>query len=124
MLPLFRLGMGGRLGDGHQWMSWISEFDAVSAALFVLNSTTMSGPFNTVAPNPVTNTAFTEELAKAVHRAALIPAPAFALRLAFGEMADEALLASTRAIPRRLQDAGFEFAYPKINEALAAALPA
>jgi uncharacterized protein (TIGR01777 family) len=124
MLPLFRLGMGGRLGDGHQWMSWISEFDAVSAALFVLNNTTMSGPFNTVAPNPVTNTAFTEELAKAVHRAALIPAPAFALRLAFGEMADEALLASTRAIPRRLQDAGFEFAYPKINEALAAALPA
>jgi uncharacterized protein (TIGR01777 family) len=120
--PLFRLGLGGRLGSGRQWMSWISEADAVAAALFAVNDPTLSGPVNLVAPQPVTNADFTRELGCAVHRPALLPAPAFALRLAFGEMADEALLASTRALPERLLQAGFSFTHPTLPQAFAAAL--
>jgi uncharacterized protein (TIGR01777 family) len=122
LLPLFRLGLGGRLGSGRQWMSWISEADAASAALFALRNPDLNGPMNVVAPEPVTNAQFTQELARAVHRPALFPAPAFALRLAFGEMADEALLASTRAVPKRLTRAGFAFAHPTLSEAFAATL--
>lgn len=122
LAPLFRLGLGGPLGNGRQWMSWVSEADAVSAALFALDDAGLAGAINVAAPNPVTNQEFTRELGRAVHRPALIPAPAFALRMAFGEMADEALLASTRAVPRRLLDAGFRFAYPDLAQALAAAL--
>jgi uncharacterized protein (TIGR01777 family) len=120
--PLFRLGLGGRLGSGRQWMSWVSEADAVAAALFAVNDPTLSGPVNLVAPQPVTNADFTRELGCAVHRPALLPAPAFALRLAFGEMADEALLASTRALPERLLQAGFSFTHPTLPQAFAAAL--
>ncbi|HEX4320688.1 MAG TPA: TIGR01777 family oxidoreductase [Acidobacteriaceae bacterium] len=120
--PLFRLGLGGRLGSGKQWMSWVSEADVVAAALFALKNANLAGPVNVVAPEPVTNTEFTRELGRAVHRPALLPAPAFALRLAFGEMADEALLASSRVIPKRLQQAGFVFAHPTLAEAFAAAL--
>ena len=119
---LFRLGLGGRLGSGRQWMSWISEDDAVAAALFALNNPAVSGPVNVVATQPVTNVDFTRELARTVHRPALLPAPAFALRLAFGAMADEALLASTRAVPNRLVRAGFAFSHPTLAQALAAAL--
>jgi uncharacterized protein (TIGR01777 family) len=119
---LFGLGLGGRLGSGRQWMSWISEADAVAAALFAVDTSTLSGPVNLAAPQPVTNADFTRELARAVHRPAVLPAPAFALRLAFGEMADEALLASTRALPKRLTQAGFAFAHPTLREAFAAAL--
>jgi uncharacterized protein (TIGR01777 family) len=122
LAPLFRLGMGGRLGNGRQWMSWASQSDAVSAALFTLGNPGLSGPCNVVAPQPVTNAVFTRELARAVHRPAILPAPAFALRLAFGQMADEALLASTRAVPKRLLDAGFAFAHPTLPTAFAAAL--
>jgi uncharacterized protein (TIGR01777 family) len=122
LAPLFRLGLGGRLGTGRQWMSWISEADAVSAVLLALNHPQLSGPVNLTSPNPVTNAAFTRELGHAVHRPAILPAPAFALRLAFGEMADEALLASTRAVPKRLLDAGFTFAHPALAQAFAAAL--
>jgi len=122
LAPLFKLGLGGRLGDGTQWMSWVSETDAVSVALWALENPNVNGPLNVVAPNPVTNAEFTRELARAVHRSALLPAPAFALRLAFGEMADEALLASTRAVPKRLIQAGFTFAHPTLAEALASAL--
>ena len=122
MVPLFRLGLGGPLGDGRQWMSWISERDVVSAALMALDDGKIQGVVNTVAPEPVTNADFTRELARAVHRAAPIPAPAFALRLAFGEMADEALLASTRVIPKRLIEAGFRFEYPTLPEAFRGAL--
>jgi uncharacterized protein (TIGR01777 family) len=120
--PLFRLGLGGRLGSGRQWMSWISEEDAVAAALFTLENPILSGPVNVVAPQPVTNADFTRELARAVHRPAVLPAPAFALRLAFGEMADEALLASTRALPKRLTQAGFVFTHPTLPEAFATVL--
>jgi len=122
LAPLFRLGLGGRLGNGRQWMSWVSEADAVSAALFALDNAGLAGAINVAAPNPLTNAEFTRELGQAVHRPALIPAPAFALRLAFGEMADEALLASTRAVPERLLDADFRFEHPTLGEAFAAAL--
>jgi uncharacterized protein (TIGR01777 family) len=130
LAPLFRLGLGGRLGNGRQWMSWVSETDAVSAVLFALGVSgisdagkcQLSGPVNVVAPEPTTNSAFTHDFARAMHRPAVLPAPAFALRLAIGEMADAALLASTRAVPKRLLDAGFVFAHPTLPEAMAAAL--
>jgi uncharacterized protein (TIGR01777 family) len=131
MASLFRLGLGGRLGNGRQWMSWVSEADAVSAMLFALGilrpeaatsaNGDLSGPVNVVAPVAVTNAVFTRALGSAMHRPAWLPVPAFALRLALGEMADEALLASTRAAPKRLVDAGFSFVHPTLPEALAAA---
>jgi uncharacterized protein len=135
MLPIFRLGLGGKLGSGRQWMSWVSEVDVTGAALFALHGgrvddgrldgvegTKLSGPVNVVAPQTVTNVDFTRELARAVHRPAVVPVPAFALRLAFGEMADEALLASQRVRPKRLLDAGFAFRRGTLAEALAVAL--
>ena len=122
LVPMFRLGLGGRLGNGRQWMSWVSEADAVATALFALENSTLSGALNAVSPHPVTNAEFTRELGRAVHRPAVIAAPAFALRLAFGEMADEALLASTRAVPKRLLESGFIFQQPALMEAFDAAL--
>lgn len=122
LAPMFRLGVGGRLGSGKQWMSWVSETDAVAAALFALENPAITGPINVTAPQPVTNAEFTRELGHAVHRPTIMTAPAFALRLAFGEMADEALLSSTRAVPQRLLQAGFVFAHPTIASAFAAAL--
>ena len=132
MMTVFRLGLGGRLGSGRQWMSWVSEADAVGIALFALGlpgepgvmgaGTSLEGPVNVAAPVPVTNAEFTRELGRALHRPAVLPAPAFALRLVFGEMADEALLASTRAVPRRLLEAGYRFRHPTLAEALAAAV--
>ena len=120
MLPLFRLGLGGPLGSGRQWMSWISLQDAVAALLFLIDTPALTGPVNLTAPEPVTNSEFTQALSRAVHRPAVLPAPAFALRLAFGQMADEALLASARIYPARLIGAGFRFAHPTVAEALAA----
>jgi uncharacterized protein len=122
MLPIFRLGLGGRLGSGRQWMSWVSLEDVVAAIVFVLKTPALGGPVNVTAPNPVTNEAFARAIAKAMRRPAIIPAPAFALRLVLGPMADEALLASTRALPRRLVEAGFQFSAPTVEDALASAL--
>jgi uncharacterized protein (TIGR01777 family) len=122
MLPLFQLGLGGPLGSGRQWMSWISLADAVAAILFALDSTALAGPVNLTAPQPVTNAEFTRSLAREIHRPAMLPAPAFALRMVLGEVADEALLASARVVPSRLTSAGFQFAHPTVDEALAAAL--
>lgn len=122
MIPLFKLGLGGRLGNGKQWMSCVSLTDVVRAAMFAIETPSISGPINVTAPSPVTNAYFTRALASRLHRPALIPAPAFALRLAFGEMADEALLASARVYPRKLIDAGFTFSHPTIENALAAIL--
>lgn len=122
MLPIFRLGMGGRLGSGRQWMSWIALPDVVSALHFALRSPDLRGPVNLVSPNPVTNADFTRALGRQLHRAAIVPAPAFALRLAFGEMADEALLASARVLPKKLLGAGFCFAHPELQGALAEVL--
>lgn len=122
MLPLFRFGLGGRLGSGEQWMSWISLADAVAAILFVLDTPALAGPVNLTAPHPVTNAEFTRALGRAVHRPALLPAPALALRLALGEMAGETILASARVLPARLTAAGFGFTHPTVDEALAAAI--
>jgi uncharacterized protein (TIGR01777 family) len=122
MLPLFRLGLGGPLGSGRQWMSWISLPDAVAALLFLVDTPALSGPVNLTAPEPVTNSEFTQALSRAVHRPAVLPAPAFALRLALGQMADEALLASARVYPARLMSAGFRFAHPTVAEALSASV--
>jgi uncharacterized protein len=122
MLPVFRLGLGGRLGSGLQWMSWVSLEDAVAAILFALKTESLSGPVNVVSPNPVTNAEFTRVLARLVHRPAVLRVPAFALRLALGQMADEALLASARVVPAQLLTAGFEFAHPIVDQALADAL--
>jgi hypothetical protein len=120
MLPIFRLGLGGRLGSGNQWMSWIGLGDAVRAIVFAMKTETLSGPVNLTAPNPVTNAEFTRALGRALHRPAFMPVPAMALRLMFGEMADEALLASTRALPGKLIAAGFRFEQGTIDEALTA----
>jgi uncharacterized protein len=118
MLPLFRLGLGGRLGSGQQWMSWISLPDLVSAISFIIHSSQLTGPVNIVAPIPVTNAEFTRTLAQAVHRPAVFPAPAFALRLALGEIADEGLLASARVIPAQLAQAGYHFQHAQLASAL------
>jgi len=121
MAPIFRLGLGGRLGSGRQWMSWISLTDALAAILFALDSPTVNGPVNLTAPRPVRNAEFTQALARELHRPAILPAPAFALRLALGEMADETLLVSSRVYPSKRIEAGFRFTHPTITRALAAA---
>ena len=122
MLPLFRLGLGGRLGNGRQWMSWISLPDAVAATLFVLRTPALAGPGHLTPPNPVPTAPLTRALARALRRPAILPPPAFALRLALGPMADEALLASARVFPSRLLTSGFRFEHPTVAQALAAAL--
>jgi uncharacterized protein (TIGR01777 family) len=114
LLSLFRWGLGGRLGTGKQWISWVSREDVMKAFVFALERP-LRGTFTLTSPNPVTNAEFTKALATAVHRPAIVPAPAFGLRLAFGEMADELMLSSTRAIPSGLLKAGFEFRHPRLE---------
>lgn len=122
MLPVFRLGMGGRVGHGRQYWSWITREDAVRAIEFALTNPALFGPVNVVAPQPVTNAEFTATLANALRRPALFPLPAFAARLALGEMADETLLASARVEPVKLRQAGFRFRHDTLKAALAAVL--
>lgn len=122
MLPVFRLGGGGRLASGRQWMSWISMEDAVGAVQFALDRDTLAGAVNAVAPSPVTNAEFTDTLARVVHRPALFPVPAFALNLMFGEMAQGTLLASQRVVPRQLLAAGYVFRHATLEPALRAAV--
>lgn len=121
MLPAFRFGVGGRVGSGRQWMSWVSLPDAVGALERMLESD-ISGPVNVTAPNPVTNAEFASTLGAVLRRPAVLPVPAVALKLAFGDMARETLLASQKAVPKRLQADGYGFRHPTIGEALAAAL--
>jgi len=118
MLLPFRLGVGGRLGNGKQWTSWIHIEDLVALIVFLMKESTVRGVFNATSPFPVTNREFTRALAEAVHRPAIIPVPAFALKLMFGEMS-QVLLASQRAIPDAAQRAGFVFEHPDIFAALA-----
>ncbi len=118
MLPLFRFGLGGKLGSGKQWWSWITLHDQIRAINFLLNSK-ITGPVNLTSPNPVTNQEFTAALARAMRRPAIFPAPAFALRLALGGFSTE-VLGSKKVIPRVLTDAGFEFEYPHVSNALTA----
>ncbi|MGB8537855.1 MAG: TIGR01777 family oxidoreductase [Acidobacteriaceae bacterium] len=122
MLPIFRAGLGGRLGTGRQWISWIALPDVIRVIEFVLQTKSISGPVNLVAPNPVTNQEFTRSLAGALRRPAVLPVPAFAVRLAFGEMAEATILQSERVVPARLSAAGFHFEYPRLDAALPAIL--
>lgn len=117
MLLPFRLGLGGRMGSGKQWWSWIHIADLVSAVSHILQHQ-LSGPVNMVAPNPVTNAEFTAALARALHRPALLPVPAWALRLALREFADDGPLASAKVIPKKLNENGFRFAFPDLLSAL------
>jgi uncharacterized protein len=116
LLP-FRLGAGGRLSSGHQWMSWIHVDDAVSLILFALDNPELHGPVNATAPDPVTNDEFTRRLASVLHRPAIFPVPAFALKLIFGEMS-EVLLDSQRVLPAAAQAVGFTFRYTELSAAL------
>lgn len=118
MLPPFKLGAGGVLGDGKQYMSWITRDDLVGVIRFVLDNPDLAGAVNAVAPNPVTNRDFTKTLGAILGRPTILPMPAFAARLALGEMADELLLASARVEPAVLQQHGYQFLYPRLEPAL------
>ena len=118
MLPLFRLGLGGKLGPGSQWWSWITLHDHIRAICHLLESN-VSGPVNLTTANPVTNQEFTAALARAMHRPAIFPAPAFALKIALGGFSSE-ILGSKKVIPQTLMDDGFVFDYPNIVNALSA----
>ena len=122
MLTPFRLGLGGKIGDGKQWMSWIALNDVVSALGFLLESSSMHGPVNIVAPNPVTNADFTKTLGKVLSRPTFLSVPAFAVRLAFGEMADGLLLSSAKVEPKKLKDEGFKYRFPNLDAALSEVL--
>jgi uncharacterized protein (TIGR01777 family) len=117
MLP-FKFGVGGRIGDGKQWMSWVTLEDVVAILRLALIKSELRGPINVVAPEPVRNAEFVKELAKTMHRPAIFPAPAFALRLAMGEMADALLLSSQRAVPQKLASVGYSFVSPNLRDAL------
>lgn len=118
LLTPFKLGAGGPVGDGHQYMSWIAIDDLVDAIHFALTTPALSGPVNAVAPTPVTNGEFARTLATVLSRPAIVPFPAFAVRLLFGEMGEELLLSSTRVEPHRLQAAGFRYRLPTLESAL------
>jgi uncharacterized protein len=122
MLPPFKIGVGGRLGDGRQWMSWIALDDVVGSIRFTIDNESISGPVNVVAPRPVQNAEFTRVLASMLHRPAIFPAPAFVLRLALGELADALLLSSQRVEPERLAAARYSFRFNHIEPALRAAI--
>jgi uncharacterized protein (TIGR01777 family) len=122
VLPLFRLGLGGRLGDGLQWMSWIALPDYLFALRFLLDHDDVSGPVNVTSPEPVRNREYTKAIGRAVHRPAFAIVPATALRAALGGFADEGVLVSQRVVPTRLEDAGFNFAFGDIDSALTAIL--
>ena len=118
MLPLFRFGLGGKLGSGKQWWSWITLHDVIRAIVFTLEKN-VSGPVNLTSPNPVTNQEFTAALARAMKRPALFPAPAIALKIALGGFSSE-VLGSKKVMPNALTDAGFKWDYPHISTALQA----
>ena len=118
LLPPFRLGVGGPIGTGRQWMSWIALDDHVGAIEHALATTGLHGPVNLVAPNPVTNAEFAATLGRVLGRPALVPVPSFALELLYGEMARATILAGQRVLPRALLRTGFQFAHPTLEEAL------
>lgn len=118
LLPIFRIGLGGRLGSGQQYMPWIAMADAVGVMRFIIKEPELAGPINAVAPEPCTNAQFTAALAHALSRPALLPAPAFVLRTVLGEMAQEMLLSGANARPRVLERVGYRFEYPRLEDAL------
>lgn len=122
MLLPFKMGLGGRIGNGRQYWSWIGLHDLVRCLAFCAENDQLHGPVNAVSPQPVTNAAFTKGVGEALHRPTLIPMPAFAARLVLGEMADSLLLASTRVVPERLTAAGFQFDHPELVDCLTSEL--
>lgn len=122
MLLPFKMGVGGRVGDGRQWMSWISRPDVVHALIHLMDDASLQGPVNVVAPEPVTNATFTRALGKALRRPTLFPVPTMAIKTMFGEMGEATVLGSQRVLPNKLTAAGFTFAHPTVDEALRAAL--
>ena len=118
MLTPFKMGAGGQIGSGGQYMSWITVKDVASAIIYLLENESFSGPVNLVAPEPVTNIQFTKALGKVLGRPTIFPVPAFAARIVFGEMADELLLSSTNVEPKVLKDSEFEFSCKQIDEGL------
>ena len=122
MLPAFKLGLGGVLGGGTQWVSWISRVDVVRIIDFAIQTETLSGPANAVSPQPVQNRLLTRTLGRLLHRPTFLAAPAAVLRLGLGDFAQETLLASSRAVPEKLLKAGFTFTHPTLEEAVSAAI--
>jgi uncharacterized protein (TIGR01777 family) len=122
VLPLFKLGVGGKLGSGRQWTPWIAMSDELAAIRFLLTHDEVSGPVNLSAPEPVRNTDYTAAIGRALHRPTVAAVPRFALRIALADFADEGALVSQRVVPRKLLDAGFEFSYRDIDAALQAIL--
>ncbi len=118
MLTPFKMGMGGKIGSGTQYMSWVAMDDVTGAIYHTLVTDSLKGAVNVTAPNPVTNKEFTNTLGKVLNRPTVMPMPAFAARLAFGEMANDLLLASTKVAPKRLSDSGYDFQYPELENAL------
>ena len=118
MLTPFKFGVGGVVGDGRQWMSWISLDDVVGIVNFVLENETVRGAVNVVAPNPVSNEEFTKTLGTVLYRPTFLPLPEFAVHMVFGEMGDALLLDSTKVIPKRLTDTGYQFKFTNLREAL------
>jgi uncharacterized protein (TIGR01777 family) len=118
MLFPFKLGLGGPIGSGRQWMSWVDRDDVLRMIEWAIDQESVSGIYNVTAPTPATNREFTRALGRALHRPAFMPVPAFALRIALGEMADEILLGGQRVVPARAAAEGFSFAYPELNAAM------
>jgi uncharacterized protein (TIGR01777 family) len=123
MLPPFRMGVGGKIGNGKQWMSWIALDDVVGALNFALTNDSLAGPVNFVAPNPVTNGEFTKTLGEVLSRPTLFPIPAFGVRLLFGEMGEALLLAGQRVEPEQLTESSYQFQFPELVGALHHLLP-
>jgi uncharacterized protein (TIGR01777 family) len=121
MAPIFKMGLGGPLGDGRQWFSWIHLEDLARAVLFLVNHPELEGPFNLCSPNPARNKEFSRILGRALHRPAIMPVPGFMIRLVMGEFGS-VVLKGQRVIPKNLEDRGFRFAYPELEPALAEAL--
>ncbi|MEO8650535.1 MAG: TIGR01777 family oxidoreductase [Acidobacteriota bacterium] len=122
MLTPFKLGVGGVVGSGEQWMSWIALDDVISIVNYAIENEHLRGAVNAVAPHPVTNREFTKTLGEVLYRPTILPLPEFAVNLVFGEMGDALLLDSTRVIPKRLEEAGFEFKFTELKQALENAL--
>ena len=118
MLPVFRFGLGGPLGNGRHWMSWVGVQDVVGGLMHMIHTKSLAGPVNVVSPNPVSNKHFTKTLASVLRRPAIFPLPKFVARLAFGKLADEALYASQRCEPGVLKDSGYDFRQPALEKAL------
>lgn len=118
MLPYFKIGLGGRIGSGKQYFSWVHIDDVISAFSFLIKDKKQNGIYNLTAPNPITNKEFTQGLGKALKRPAIFPMPAYVVKLLFGEMGETLLLQGQRVFPKKFKDAGFKFKHPKIDEAL------